>query len=157
MTRQMKVEIGVGVLVLMTLVSLVFIALKVSNLSAIQERPSYQVYALFSNIGGLTVRAPVKISGVVVGRVASISIDPQTYRAKVVMDIYQDYGDLPTDSSAAILTAGLLGSQYVGLEIGADETVLSAGSRINYTQSALVLENLIGQLMVKLTEGGKNE
>jgi phospholipid/cholesterol/gamma-HCH transport system substrate-binding protein len=153
----MKMEVGVGLLVLMTLVSLVFIALKVSNLSSIQDRPSYQVYALFSNIGGLTVRAPVKISGVVVGRVAAISIDPQTYRAKVVMDIYQDYGDLPTDSSAAILTAGLLGSQYVGLEIGGDETVLSAGSQINYTQSALVLENLIGQLMVKLTEGGKNE
>lgn len=155
MTRQMKLEVWVGLFVLMTLASLVFIALKVSNLSSIQERPSYQVYALFSNVGGLTPRAPVKISGVVVGRVSSISIDTQTYRAKVTMDIYQDYGDLPTDSSAAILTAGLLGSQYIGLEVGGDDDVLAAGSRINYTQSALVLENLIGQLMVKLTEGGK--
>ena len=154
MAKQTKIEIWVGLLVMLTLASLVFIALKVSNFSAIQERPSYQVHALFSNIGGLTVRAPVKISGVVVGRVASIDIDPVSYRAKVVMDIYQDFNDLPTDSSASILTSGLLGSQYVGIEIGGDEQVLAQGDRINFTQSALVLENLIGQLMVKLTDGG---
>jgi phospholipid/cholesterol/gamma-HCH transport system substrate-binding protein len=154
MAKQTKIEIWVGLLVMLTVASLVFIALKVSNFSAIQERPSYQVHALFSNIGGLTVRAPVKISGVVVGRVASIDIDPVSYRAKVVMDIYQDFNDLPTDSSASILTSGLLGSQYVGIEIGGDEQVLAQGDRINFTQSALVLENLIGQLMVKLTDGG---
>lgn len=154
MAKQSKIEIWVGFLVLITLASMVFIALKVSNFSAIQERPSYQVHGLFSNIGGLTVRAPVKISGVVVGRVSDIQIDPVSYRAKVVMDIYQDYNDLPLDSSASILTSGLLGSQYIGIEIGGDEEVLVAGGRINYTQSALVLENLIGQLMVKLTDGG---
>lgn len=154
MTRQIKAEIGVGLLVLITLVSMVFIALKVSNFSALQDRPSYQLEALFSNVGGLTVRAPVKVSGVTIGRVAKISIDPISYRAKVVMDIYNDYNDLPMDSSASILTSGLLGSQYVGIEIGGDEQVLADGARFNYTQSALVLENLIGRLMVSLTEGG---
>lgn len=154
MTRQVKAEIGVGLLVLMTLISMVFIALKVSNFNAMQDRPSYQLEALFSNVGGLTVRAPVKVSGVTIGRVAEISIDPISYRAKVVMDIYNDYNDLPMDSSASILTSGLLGSQYVGVEIGGEEQVLADGGRIDYTQSALVLENLIGRLMVSLTEGG---
>ncbi|MBE0493577.1 MAG: outer membrane lipid asymmetry maintenance protein MlaD [Thiomicrospira sp.] len=154
MTRQIKAEIGVGLLVLITLVSMVFIALKVSNFSALQDRPSYQLEALFSNVGGLTVRAPVKVSGVTIGRVAKISIDPISYRAKVAMDIYNDYNDLPMDSSASILTSGLLGSQYVGVEIGGDEEVLADGARFNYTQSALVLESLIGRLMVSLTEGG---
>ncbi|HEY9018042.1 outer membrane lipid asymmetry maintenance protein MlaD [Thiomicrospira sp.] len=154
MTRQVKAEIGVGLLVLLTLVSMVFIALKVSNFNAMQDRPSYQLEALFSNVGGLTVRAPVKVSGVTIGRVAEISIDPISYRAKVLMDIYNDYDDLPMDSSASILTSGLLGSQYVGIEIGGDEQVLADGGRFDYTQSALVLENLIGRLMVSLTEGG---
>lgn len=154
MTRQVKAEIGVGLLVLLTLVSMVFIALKVSNFNAMQDRPSYQLEALFSNVGGLTVRAPVKVSGVTIGRVAEISIDPISYRARVLMDIYNDYDDLPMDSSASILTSGLLGSQYVGIEIGGDEQVLADGGRFDYTQSALVLENLIGRLMVSLTEGG---
>lgn len=154
MTRQVKTEVWVGLLVLITLASMVFIALKVSNFSALQDRPSYKVDALFSNIGGLTVRAPVKVSGVVVGRVTHISIDPISYRARVEMAIYQDYNDLPTDSSASILTAGLLGSQYIGIEIGGEEEVLAEGERIYYTQSALVLENLIGRLMVSLTDGG---
>ncbi len=154
MSRQVKIEIWVGLLVLMTLIAVAFIALKVSNFSAIQDRPSYQIHALFSHVGGLTQRAPVKVSGVVIGRVASIEIDPISYRAKVTMDIYNDYADLPQDSSASILTAGLLGSQYVGIEVGGEEDVLKPGDRINYTQSALVLENLIGQLMVKLTDGG---
>ena len=101
------------------------------------------------------MRAPVKVSGVVIGRVTDISIDPVSYRAKVTMAIYQDYDDIPLDSSAAILTSGLLGSQYIGIDIGGDMDVLQAGDRIHYTQSALVLENLIGQFMVRLTEGGK--
>lgn len=156
MIKQTKIEIWVGFLVLITMASLAFIALKVSNFSSLQERSSYEVHALFSNVGGLTVRAPVKVSGVVVGRVTSIEIDPISYRAKVQMDIYQQFNDLPTDSSASILTSGLLGSQYIGIEIGGDEEVLAEGSRIDYTQSALVLENLIGQLMVKLTDGGSD-
>jgi phospholipid/cholesterol/gamma-HCH transport system substrate-binding protein len=154
MNKQVKFEVWVGLLVLITLVSTAFIALKVSNFSETQDRATYQVDALFSNIGGLTVRAPVKISGVVVGRVTAISIDPDTYRARVKMDLFMEYDDLPTDTSAMILTSGLLGSQYIGLEVGADDDLLAEGSRIYFTQSALVLENLIGRLLVSLTEGG---
>lgn len=154
MSKQTKIEIWVGLFVLLTIACVAFIALQVSNFSAVKEKPSYQVEALFSNIGGLTVRAPVKVSGVVIGRVADISIDPISYRAKVKMNIYNQYNDLPADSSASILTSGLLGSQYIGIEIGGDDEVLTNGSRVDYTQSALVLENLIGQFMVKLTEGG---
>ncbi|WP_044407272.1 outer membrane lipid asymmetry maintenance protein MlaD [Thiomicrospira microaerophila] len=154
MNQQVKFEVWVGLLVLITLISTAFIALKVSNFSETQDRSTYQVDALFSNIGGLTVRAPVKISGVVVGRVTGISIDPVTYRARVQMDIFKEYDDLPTDTSAMILTSGLLGSQYIGLEVGADDELLVEGSRIYFTQSALVLENLIGRLLVSLTEGG---
>jgi phospholipid/cholesterol/gamma-HCH transport system substrate-binding protein len=154
MNRQVKLEIWVGVFVLITMVSIAFIAMKVSNFSQNQDRSTYQVDALFSNVGGLTVRAPVKISGVVVGRVTAISIDPVSYRARVQMTIYSEYDDLPTDTSAMILTSGLLGSQYIGLEVGADDDLLVEGSRIFMTQSALVLENLIGRLLVSLTEGG---
>lgn len=154
MNRQLKLETWVGVFVLITMVSIAFIAMKVSNYSQNQDRTTYQVDALFSNVGGLTVRAPVKISGVVVGRVTGISIDPLTYRARVVMDIYQEYDDLPMDTSAMILTSGLLGSQYIGMEVGADDELLVEGGRIFMTQSALVLENLIGRLLVSLTEGG---
>ncbi|AHF01639.1 organic solvent ABC transporter substrate-binding protein [Thiomicrospira aerophila AL3] len=155
MSKQLKFEIGVGLLVLITLISTVFIALKVSNFSGLQDRPTYQVDALFSNIGGLTARAPVKVSGVVVGRVNRIELDPVSYRARVVMDIFREFDDIPADSSVSILTSGLLGSQYIGLEVGGDDIVLQAGDRIHFTQSALVLENLIGRLMVSLTEGGR--
>ncbi|SFR59796.1 outer membrane lipid asymmetry maintenance protein MlaD [Thiomicrospira sp. ALE5] len=155
MSKQLKFEIGVGLLVLIALISTVFIALKVSNFSGFQERSSYQVDALFSNIGGLTARAPVKVSGVLIGRVDRIELDPVSYRARVVMDIYSEFDDIPMDSSVSILTSGLLGSQYIGLEVGGDDMVLQAGDRIHFTQSALVLENLIGRLMVSLTEGGR--
>lgn len=109
MNRQAKFEIGVGVLVLMTIIALFFIAMKVSNFTALQERPTYQVSALFENIGGLKKRAPVKLSGVVIGRISDISIDATTYKARVLMEIDQAYNNLPLDTSAAILTSGLLG------------------------------------------------
>ncbi|MDG6777425.1 outer membrane lipid asymmetry maintenance protein MlaD [Thiomicrorhabdus sp. zzn3] len=153
MKRQLKVEIWVGAFVLMTLVSLAVIAFQVSNFNSWKDKPSYQVSALFNNIGGLKVRAPVKISGVVVGRVVDISVDPKTYQAKVVMSIYNEYNDLPIDTSGSILTSGLLGDQYIGLVIGADEEVLKDGDQLDLTQSALVLEDLIGQFLVKFSEG----
>lgn len=152
MNRQVKFEIGVGILVLITIISLFFIAMKVSNFTALQERPTYQVTALFENIGGLKKRAPVKLSGVVIGRISSISIDPVTYKAKVLMEIDQDYNNLPLDTSAAILTSGLLGDQYVGVTPGADDAYLANGDQIEFTQSALVLEELIGQFLVKMSE-----
>ncbi len=152
MGKQAKIEIGVGVLVLFSIISLFVIAMKVSNFADMaQDRPTYTLKAHFDNIGGLKVRAPVKLSGVVIGRVASIGIDRSNYRALVTMKIDKAY-QLPLDTSASILTSGLLGDQYIGLEPGGDDEYLADGDEIEMTQSALVLENLIGQLMVKLTD-----
>ncbi|CAN8142782.1 intermembrane phospholipid transport system, substrate binding protein MlaD [uncultured Thiomicrorhabdus sp.] len=154
MKQKTTMEIWVGALVLMTIAALLMIALQVSNFTALKEKPSYQVTALFSNIGGLKVRAPVKLSGVVIGRVTNITIDQKTFKARVWMEIDKQYDELSYDSSAAILTSGLLGDQYVGITPGGDFEYLEDGSEIEYTQSALVLEELIGQFLVKFTEGG---
>jgi len=152
MKQQTKIEIWVGLFVFMGLMALVFIALQVSNFSTFQEQPSYRLSAKFQDIGGLKVRAPVKMSGVVVGRVERIFLDKQSFMAQVDMKIYSQYSALPMDTSAAILTSGLLGDQYIGLTPGGEEEVLQDGDEIEITQSALVLENLIGQFMVKLSE-----
>lgn len=152
MKRQVKFEIGVGILVLITIIGLFFIAMKVSNFTSLQDKPTYQVSALFENIGGLKKRAPVKLSGVVIGRVANISIDPVTYKARVLMDIDEGYDNLPFDTSAAILTSGLLGDQYIGVTPGAEEEYLQQGDQLEFTQSALVLEELIGQFLVRMSE-----
>lgn len=154
MKRQAKIEIWVGAFVLMSLAALLMIAFQVSNFSTWKEKPSYQVSALFDNIGGLKTRAPVKISGVVIGRVTAITVDPSSFKAKVEMKIDQDFNELSIDSSASILTSGLLGDQYVGLDIGGDEEYLVDGSDIELTQSALVLEELIGQFIVKFSDSG---
>lgn len=154
MARKSIVDIWVGFFVLITLISLIVIAFKVSNFQGFQDKPTYRINALFSNIGGLKVRAPVKISGVVIGRVSSISVDKDSYKAKVVMTIYQDFNELPYDTSASILTSGLLGDQYIGLEPGADEEFLADGDTLDLVQPALVLEELIGQFMTKMADGG---
>lgn len=154
MKRQAKIEIWVGAFVLMSLAALLMIAFQVSNFSTWKEKPSYQVSALFDNVGGLKTRAPVKISGVVIGRVTAITVDPSSFKAKVEMKIDQDFNELSIDSSASILTSGLLGDQYVGLDIGGDEEYLVDGSDIELTQSALVLEELIGQFIVKFSDSG---
>lgn len=155
MQRQLKIEIWVGAFVLMSIAALLMIALQVSNVSSWKEKPSYQVSALFDNVGGLKVRAPVKMSGVVVGRVTSIGVDPQSFKARVTMKIDRTYNELSIDSSASILTAGLLGDQYIGIEIGGDEEYLAEGSEFELTQSALVLEDLIGQMLVKFSDSGE--
>jgi len=152
MNQQRKIEIWVGLFVIMTLIALAVIAFKVSNYQGLKERPSYHISALFMNIGGLKVRAPVKISGVVVGRVEAISIDPKTFQAKVDMRIDSQYNDLPDDTSGSILTSGLLGDQYVGLDPGADDEVLVDGSQLEMTQPALVLENLIGKFLSSMSD-----
>ncbi|PLA73718.1 outer membrane lipid asymmetry maintenance protein MlaD [Hydrogenovibrio sp. SC-1] len=155
MTRQKIVEVWVGAFVLFALASLVVIALKVSNFEGLTDKPTYKVNALFSNIGGLKVRAPVKISGVVVGRVEAITVDPITYQARVVMNIDSDFNELPIDTSASILTSGLLGDQYIGLTPGADDLYLTEGSQIDLVQPALVLEELIGQFITKFADSGE--
>ncbi|MDG4812439.1 outer membrane lipid asymmetry maintenance protein MlaD [Hydrogenovibrio sp. 3SP14C1] len=154
MTRRKIIEIWVGAFVLLAMVSLVMIALKVSNFQGIQDKPTYQINALFSNIGGLKVRSPVKISGVVIGRVSDISVDKLTYQARVTMQIDTDYNELPLDTSASILTSGLLGDQYIGLEPGADDVYLREGDQLDLVQPALVLEELIGQFLTKFADSG---
>jgi len=157
MSKQAKIEIGVGILVILTMVALFMIAVKVSNFTAtLQDRPTYILKAHFDNIGGLKVRAPVKLSGVVIGRVSSIGIDPDTYRALVTMKIDKAY-QLPLDTSASILTSGLLGDQYIGLDPGGDEEYLANGDEIEITQSALVLEELIGQFLVNMSDKGSEQ
>lgn len=152
MKKQTKIEIWVGAFVLMSLMALAYIAFQVSNFSGWKEQSTYEVSALFDNTGGLKVRAPLKLSGVVIGRISSIEIDPVSFKARVSMDVEQTFNQLPVDSSVSILTSGLLGDQYVGLDPGGEEEVLSQGSEIEMTQSALVLEELIGQFLVKFSE-----
>ncbi|TFL15731.1 outer membrane lipid asymmetry maintenance protein MlaD [Pusillimonas caeni] len=145
MTRE-KTDFWVGLFVLLGIVALVFLALRAGNLSSFSFSRSYQVQAYFDNLGGLKVRAPVKSSGVVVGRVSGIQFDNQVYQAVVTLDINENY-EFPDDSSASILTSGLLGEQYIGLTPGGDDKMLEQGARIQYTQSAVVLEELISKFL----------
>ena len=136
----------VGLFVLIGGAALLFLALKAGNLLSLNFDETYQVTAKFDNIGGLKARAAVKSAGVVIGRVESIAFDDKSFQARVVMNL-RKVALFPKDSSAKILTAGLLGEQYIGLEAGADEKNLVAGDVIKQTQSAVVLENLIGQFL----------
>lgn len=143
-----SIETLVGLFVLLGALAVVFLALKAANLASFTTGATYNVKASFDNIGGLKVRAPVRSAGVTVGRVVAISLDAKTYRGVVTLEINKGV-EFPADSSAKILTAGLLGDQYIGLEPGGDEKMLQAGDSIQLTQSAIVLENLIGQLLFK--------
>jgi phospholipid/cholesterol/gamma-HCH transport system substrate-binding protein len=140
------VEALVGLFVLLGLAGLLFLSLQAANLASFGQRDGYAVTARFENIGGLKARAPVRSAGVVVGRVTGITLDPKTFQGVVSMEIDKDF-QFPRDSSAKILTAGLLGDQYIGLEPGGDEKNLAAGDTIRQTQSAVVLENLISQFL----------
>ena len=141
-----SIEILVGLFVLLGAAGLLFLALKAANLASFSSGDGYVLQARFDNIGGLKARAPVRSAGVTVGRVTSIALDAKTYQGVVTMEIDRKL-QFPRDTSAKILTAGLLGDQYVGLEPGADEKLLAAGDVIKQTQSAVVLENLIGQFI----------
>jgi len=148
------IETLVGLFVLLGLAGLLFLALKAANLATFGGSDSYTLLAKFDNIGGLKVRAPVRSAGVTVGRVASISLDAKTYQGVVRLEVDRNV-QFPKDSSARILTAGLLGDQYVGLEAGGDEKNLAAGDTITQTQSAVVLESLISQFLFnKAADGG---
>ncbi len=141
-----SIETLVGLFVLLGIAGLVFLSLKAANLASFRTGDTYTLQARFDNIGGLKARAPVRSAGVTIGRIGSISFDPQTYQGVVKMQIDRRL-KFPRDTSAKILTAGLLGDQYVGLEPGADEKMLDDGDFIRQTQSAVVLENLIGQII----------
>ena len=141
-----SIETLVGLFVLLGAAGLVFLALKAANLGSFSAGDTYTLTARFDNIGGLKARAPVRSAGVTVGRVSSIALDPKTYQGVVHMEMERQM-QFPLDSSARILTSGLLGDQYVGLEAGADEKNLAAGGIIKQTQSAVVLESLISQFL----------
>lgn len=139
-------ETMVGLFVLLGMGGLLFLALKAANLGSLGDGDIYSVQARFDNIGGLKPRAPVRAAGVLVGRVKSITLDGKTFQGVVLLDIERGFV-FPKDSSAKILTSGLLGDQYIGLEPGGDDKNLAAGDSIAQTQSAVVLENLIGQFL----------
>ena len=156
MSKTRKLEILVGAFMALGVVALFFLAMQVSNLGTLNTGASFEVTARFDNIGGLREKAPVTAAGVEVGRVKRIYYDPKDFRAVVVMAIYDQYSELPDDSFAKILTAGLLGEQYIGLDPGGSVESLKSGSEIMLTQSALVLEEVIGQFIFsKAQEGGK--
>ena len=141
-----SIETMVGVFVLLGLLAIVFLALKAANLASFRVGSTYVITAKFDNIGGLKVRAPVKSAGVTVGRVTAIALDAKSYQGAVTMELEQGV-EFPADTSAKILTSGLLGDQYIGLEPGGAEQNLKPGDTIKMTQSAVVLENLIGQFL----------
>jgi phospholipid/cholesterol/gamma-HCH transport system substrate-binding protein len=141
-----NVEILVGGFVLLGLMGLLFLALKAANLASFGNSDGYVVSARFDNVGGLKPRSPVRSAGVTVGRVKSIGLDAQTFQGVVTLELDSRFR-FPKDSSAKILTAGLLGDQYIGLEPGPSDQNLAAGDVIRQTQSAVVLENLIGQFI----------
>jgi phospholipid/cholesterol/gamma-HCH transport system substrate-binding protein len=157
MMNRLTLDLWVGFFVAIGLASLLFLALKVGNLSASNGGETYRLEAKFDNIGGLKVRAPVKSAGVVVGRVSEIRFDSDNYVAVVAMQVDGRY-KFPRDTFATILTSGLLGEQYVGFEVGGDPEMLKGGDVIKKTQSAVVIEKLISQFMFnKAAEPGEQQ
>ena len=156
MMKPKALDLGVGAFVAVGLGALLFLALKVGNLATFSAAETYLVKANFDNIGGLKKRAPVKSAGVVVGRVEDIAFDTETYEATVEFSIDKHY-EFPKDTSAKILTSGLLGEQYIGLAAGGDTAKLKNGDKLKITQSAVVLENLISQFLFnKAADGSKD-
>jgi len=150
------IDLWVGAFVVAGLAGLLFLSLKVANLASFSSSDTYQIQAKFANIGGLKERGPVKSAGVVIGRVAGIRFDPESYEAIVTMNLEAKY-QFPRDTTAKILTSGILGEQYVGLEAGGDGVMLKQGDRLRLTQSAVVLENLISQFLFNKAAEGKDE
>jgi phospholipid/cholesterol/gamma-HCH transport system substrate-binding protein len=150
------IDLWVGIFVTIGIGAILFLSLKVGNLTSVSSAPGYRIEAAFQNIGGLKLRAPVKAAGVVVGRVEQIKLDPQTYQALVSMKIDRGY-QFTKDTIASILTSGLLGEVYIGLDSGGDTQMLADGGRIEKTQSAMVLEKLIGQFMFDKAASGTDK
>lgn len=149
-------DLWVGFFVMIGIAALLFLSLKVGNLSSAHMSETYVLQAKFDNIGGLKVRGPVKSAGVVVGRIADIRFDPSTYEAVVTMNVDARY-QFPKDTFASIYTAGLLGEQYIGFDVGGDEKMLKAGDTVVKTQSAVVLEKLISQFLFSKAADGQDK
>ncbi|MDF3035338.1 MAG: mlaD [Paucimonas sp.] len=154
--QRKALDLWVGMFVLISAAAMVFLALRAGNLSSLTLDQTYAVTAKFDNIGGLKSRAAVRSAGVLVGRVTDISFDDKSFQAVVTLSIDTKYR-FPKDTSAKILTAGLLGEQYIGLEAGGDMNNLAAGDRIKMTQSAVVLESLISQFLYSKAADGKED
>lgn len=147
MASRKSLELWVGLFVAAGIMALAMLAFKVGNLTTSDVLDGYKITAHFDNVGGLKVKAAVTMAGVRIGRVSAIAFDANRYQAVVTMDIDGRYKNIPADSTANILTSGLLGDQYIGVEPGGDETYLKSGDNILRTQSALVLEKLVGQMI----------
>jgi len=153
MGSQRIIESFVGLFILAAFAALIILAFKVSGLTSFFREEAYTVTAYFDDIGGLKLKAPVKVGGVIIGEVAGVSLDPSSFKAIVQLSIYKKFNDIPSDSSASILTAGLLGDNYIELTPMYSQTVLKNGSVIEYTHSAMILERLIGQFLFKVGGG----
>lgn len=148
MMRMRTLELTVGVFILAGLLALAVLAVRVSGLSMNSAGDAYKVYAHFDNVSGLTTRARVTMAGVTIGQVTDIQFDKNRYTGRVEMAINSDVDTLPSDSAASIVTAGLLGEKYIGISVGGDDMMLADGDEIYDTQSALVLEELIGRFLL---------
>ena len=157
MTRERRIEVVVGLFVAVGLAALLMLAVRVGNLTLQADSGSYRVTARFENIGGLKVRAPVSMSGIRIGQVAALGFDAETYEAVATMEIEGRFDRVPADSSASIFTAGLLGEQYVSISPGVEEEFLSHGDEIGLTQSAMILERLIGRFLFERASSGDGE
>jgi len=148
-----KMEVAVGVFIVFGILALMMLAFKVSNLSVLSGDDGYKLTASFDNIGGLKVRSPVMMAGVRVGQVSNVVLDLESFEAVVTLRVFSQYNNLPKDTSASIFTSGLLGEQYIGLEAGGEERVLKEGDTLTMTQSAVVLEQIIGQFLFSKAAG----
>ena len=155
--RMRTVEISVGAFMLAGILAMFVLALKVSGLSLDTTKNTYHVYAMFDNTGALKKRAKVAMAGVIIGKVTNVELETHTYMARVEMEIDSSVNNIPIDSTAAIVTAGLLGEKYIGISIGGDEQFLKDGERIEDTQSALILEDLIGKVLLALVHKKDDE
>jgi phospholipid/cholesterol/gamma-HCH transport system substrate-binding protein len=142
-----KTEISVGLFLILGILALAMLALKVSNISEYGDNDTYQLIAKFDNIGSLKIRSAVRVGGVLIGRVSNITLDEESLSPTVYLSIYSIYNKLPSETTASVLTAGLLGEQYLALSPGGDDVILQDGDEIEDTQSALVIEELIGQFL----------
>lgn len=147
MQQTRSVELGTGLFVVLGFAALFFLTTQTTGSETFSGAETYEVQARFQNVGNLKTRAPVSMSGVTIGRVRSVELDPEQLNAVVTFVIDNRYGEIPDDSDASILTAGLLGSQFIGLQPGGSDTYLADGSEIQFTQSAVVIENLISKYL----------
>lgn len=157
MLSQRVIETFVGLFLLFTMLALTMLAFKVSGLTSLFPTKSYTVSASFDDIGGLKIRSPVKIGGVQVGQVTEINLDPVTFKAIVKMHIENQFNDIPDDSTAGIYTTGLLGDNYISISPMYSKNFMKEGSQIEFTNSAMVLEKLIGQFIYKIGNSGNDQ